>query len=42
MFLKAEGGEVHACAEDFCFGEDADAAHAIEFHLHVRVAVWIS
>jgi hypothetical protein len=42
VLLEAECREVHACAEDFGFGEDADAAYAVKFHLHVWVAVGIT
>ena len=41
VLFKTESWEVHAASKHFGFGEDAHAADAIDFHLHVRVAVWI-
>jgi hypothetical protein len=42
VFLKAESREMDASAEDACFGEDGDAADAVEFHFDVRVAVGVA
>lgn len=42
VFLKAESGEMHARAEDFRFCQDGNTTHAIELHLHIWIAVWIS
>lgn len=42
VLLEAESWEMHSTPEDFCFGQDADTTHAINLHLHIRIAERIS
>lgn len=42
MLLKAKSWKVNASSENFGLGQNADAAHAIDFHFHVRIAVRIT
>ena len=42
MLLEAESWKVHACTEDASFRQDTDTSDAINLHLHVWVAVWVS
>jgi hypothetical protein len=42
VFFEAEGWEMHARPEDLRLGKDANAAHSINIHFHVRIAIWVS
>ena len=42
MFFEAECWEMHAGAEDLCFGQNAHTTNAIEVHLRVGVAIRVA
>jgi len=42
VFLEREGGEVDACSEDLCLGQDTYSTDSVDFHLNVWVAVGIA
>jgi hypothetical protein len=42
VLLKAEGREMDTGSEHLGLGQYTDTSDTVEFHLHVRVAVWVS
>jgi hypothetical protein len=42
MLLKAEGWKMYATTKDVRLGQNADSSYAINLHLHIWVAIWIT
>lgn len=42
VLLKTKSWEVYSRPEDLGLGKNTDAAHSIDLHLHIRVAIWVS
>ena len=42
MFLETKGWEVHARSENPRLGQNTNATHSVDLHLHIRVAVGVA
>jgi hypothetical protein len=41
VLLETERWEMYARAEDLSFSQNTDTTNAIDFHLHIWVAIWV-